>query len=57
MWKRTLRFPYRRFHRDSSTSPIFLYSLNDDDDDDDDDVKLYIEASEQKTEEENEEII
>ena len=50
MWKRTLRFPYRRFHRDSSTSPIFLYSLNDDDDDDDDDdgVKLYIEASEQK---------
>ena len=52
MWKRTLRFPYRRFHRDSSTSPIFLYSLNDDDD-----VKLYIEASEQKTEEENEEII
>ena len=48
MWKRTLRFPYRRFHCDSSTSPIFLYSLNDDDDDDDDDVKLYIEASEQK---------
>jgi len=40
-----MRFPYRRFHRDSST----LYSLiDDDDDDDDDDVKLYIEASEQK---------
>ena len=40
-----MRFPYRRFYRDSSTSPFFLYSLIDDDDDD---VKLYIEASEQK---------